>query len=73
MTDNTKNSTRPDLRRNVRQTIRDRDTVTRSTLVEAVAAETDNPTDAIDRELDALEREGFVYLVGDGDPEVRLP
>jgi uncharacterized protein YgbK (DUF1537 family) len=73
MTHTTTDIDRPELRRTVRNTIRDRDTVTRSTLVEAVAAETNAPNEAVNSELDALEREGFVYLVGDDDPEVRLP
>lgn len=64
---------RPTIRRTVRETITAAKTPpVRSDLVETVATIADCPTDAVDRELDALERNGYLYLVGGDDPEVKL-
>ena len=62
------------IRRTIRQTIRDADDPPRRTaLVELVSTRTGAPATAVRDELDACERHGFVYLVGDDDPEVKLP
>ena len=62
------------LRRAIREYIDATDAPTYSEIVTTVAEETDaDPTD-VGRELDALERAGFVYLVSTDDgEEVRLP
>jgi len=66
---------RTELRRTVRKIIRESDTApTRTALVESVVDAVGTNSETVDGELDALEREGFVYLVGDGaDTEVRMP
>ena len=57
------------LRRAIREYIKNNDTPTYSEIAAAVAEETDaDPTD-VGRELDALERVGFVYLVPTDDGE----
>ena len=57
------------LRRAIRQYIDATDAPTYSEIVNAVPGETDaDPTD-VGRELDALERVGFVYLVSTDDGE----
>ena len=63
---------RPTVRRTVRETIQaaDADGVDRQPLVDTVAATADVPADAVESELDALEKQNFVYLV---NGEVRLP
>jgi hypothetical protein len=63
---------RPRIRRTVRETITavDATGVERSDLLDTVSATADVPADAVEAELDELERLGFVYLVGE---EVRLP
>lgn len=64
---------RPALRRTVRQTIQQADGApSRDELIGGVIEEMGVPEAAVDSELDALERAGFVYLVGDV-PEVKLP
>ena len=62
------------LRRAIREYIGANDAPTYSEIAAAVAEETDaDPTD-VGRELDDLERVGFVFLVStDGGEEVRLP
>ena len=62
------------LRRAIREYIDANDAPTYSEIVTAVAEETDaDPTD-VGRELDDLERVGFVFLVSTDDgEEVRLP
>ena len=61
------------LRRAIREYIDANDAPTYSEIAAAVAEKTDaDPTD-VGRELDALERAGFVYLVSTDDgEEVRL-
>ena len=61
------------LRRAIREYIDATDAPTYSEIAAAVAEETEaDPTD-VGRELDALERVGFVYLVPtDGGEEVKL-
>ena len=62
------------LRRAIREYIKNNDAPTYSEIAAAVAEETEaDPTD-VGRELDALERVGFVFLVPTDDgEEVRLP
>ena len=62
------------LRREIRHYIESHDAPTYSEIVTTVAEKTDaDPTD-VGRELDDLERVGFVYLVPTDDgEEVRLP
>lgn len=65
---------RSTIRRTVRTTIESADDhPTRSKVVEATATLTDAPADAVRAELDELEKHGFVYLVGEDDPVVKLP
>jgi len=78
MSESDTDTTDPDrtaIRTSIRETIRAADTPpTRGDLIELVATMTDTDADAVDAELDELERTGFVYLVGDGaDAEVNLP
>lgn len=62
------------LRRTIRQTIREADDPpTYSDLVGIVATGRGVPEEVVSSELDACEREGFVYCVGDDDPVVKLP
>lgn len=66
----------PTIRRTVSQTLTDADAPpTRSALVESVADATGAAESVVSDQVDTLEREGFVYLVGDrdGDPEVKQP
>ena len=57
------------LRRAIREYIKNNDAPTYSEIVNAVPGETEaDPTD-VGRELDALERAGFVYLVSTDDGE----
>ena len=57
------------LRRAIREYIKNNDAPTYSEIAAAVAEETDaDPTD-VGRELDALERVGFVYCVPTDDGE----
>ena len=62
------------LRRAIREYIKATDAPTYSEIVNAVPGETEaDPTD-VGRELDALDRAGFVYLVSTDDgEEVRVP
>jgi hypothetical protein len=65
---------RTELRRSVRRTIKQADDAPhRSDVVGIVAAGMGVAETVVNDELDALEQHGFVYLVGDGDPEVKLP
>jgi hypothetical protein len=69
----THNIDRPTVRRTVRKVVRG-SPVDVADVVERTAVTLDCPEHIVRDELDALEREGFVYLVGDGDSaEVRLP
>jgi predicted ArsR family transcriptional regulator len=68
MTEVDRVSIRRTVRRLVRNGVRDRDK-----LVNEVAAEEDVPTGTVRNELDDLERNGFVYMVGDAPAEVKLP
>lgn len=65
---------RAEVRRNVRQVIDDAESATWAECIETVATVTETPRDKVSSELDALEREGFVYRVSQqDDAEVRLP
>lgn len=62
---------RTDLRRTIRETIRERDTPpTRTALVDSVADATGADLEAVDSEIDVLERQGGVYIV---NGTVKLP
>jgi hypothetical protein len=74
MSSDTTDIDRTALRKTIRQTLRDADDPPqRSDLVATVAVVRGAPEQAIADELDALERHGFVYCVGDDDPAVKLP
>jgi len=65
---------RKDVRRAVADSVETRERATVAEVVTDVAARFGVAEAAIKDELDALERNGFVYLVGDGSSaEVRLP
>ena len=62
------------LRRAIREYIKNNDAPTYSEIAAAVAEETEVDQTDVGRELDALERVGFVFLVSTDDgEEVRLP
>jgi D-arabinose 1-dehydrogenase-like Zn-dependent alcohol dehydrogenase len=65
---------RKDVRQAVADSVETRERATVAEVVTDVAARFGVAEAAIKEELDALERNGFVYLVGDGSSaEVRLP
>lgn len=62
------------IRKAIRETIRaSDDPPTRNAVLDIVATTTGASADAVADELDACERHGFVYLVGEEDPVVKLP
>jgi hypothetical protein len=62
------------VRRTIRETIQAAaEPPSQSDLVDTVARLAGVPETAVRDELDACERHGFVYCVGDDDPEVKLP
>jgi len=68
------NQVRKDVRRAVADSVETRERATVAEVVTDVAARFGVAEAAIKDELDALERNGFVYLVGAGSSaEVRLP
>jgi hypothetical protein len=71
----THDTDRTAIRKRIRKTLQQAETAPRrASLTDTVARTADVPEPAVSDELDALEREGFVYLVGDGDDaEVKLP
>jgi DNA-binding MarR family transcriptional regulator len=65
---------RPTVRRAIREYIEANDAPTWSEIAADVAAEIDTETTAVGRELDALEKAGFIYLVPSNDGRVvKLP
>lgn len=65
---------RVDVRRGIREYIRDQDAAMKTLLLNEVAAELDVPHGAVVKEFEALEREGFLYCVPQEDAtEVRVP
>lgn len=62
------------IRRAIRETVRSSDEPpTRAECIGVVATTTTASESAVEDELDMLQRNGIVYLVGDDDPEVKLP
>ena len=57
------------LRRAIREYIKNNDAPTYSEIAAAVAEKTDADPKAVENELDALERVGFVFLVSTDDGE----
>lgn len=62
-----------ELRKLIRQTINQADGAPRRSEVVSIVSKADGATEAAVRDaLDESERLGFVYCVGDEDPEVKL-
>lgn len=62
-----------DIRRALRERVRDAETIHRSTLIRETAHEHDVTREAVRHEVATLVRQGELYEVGDDDPEVRVP
>lgn len=61
---------RGEIRRTIKTVAETLHSAGRETVVARVAADEDVPPDAVEEEIDRMEKHGFVYLV---DDEVRLP
>jgi len=73
MSQNTDTIDRTELRKAIRNTVRDHpDLLPRAEVVTLVQEDTGVPEGTIHDEIDALEQHGFVYLVGDTEV-VKLP
>jgi len=64
----------PALRNRITDRAELNDTVTKATVIADVASDANVPKSRVEREFDKLQKNGFVYVVGDGDTaEVRTP
>jgi len=61
------------VRKTLLDAVRKRGSPDRSTVVTVTAIVADVPQSRVVDTLDELERQGEVYLVGDDNPEVKLP
>jgi len=62
-----------DIRIAIKRTVQRHQSITAAEVVEETAADLGCAEADVVTQLDELEREGLVYLVGDGSHEVRLP